>query len=247
MNITDLDMDYYRFIQNGKDHYNKKTVVADETKERIKLDMLNSINCEFDTTRNGIPQKFVVTTTQQIDKMDIIAFPDEDLFIGDIITCYGKPWIVKEVYATNILQMKGKMICCNLDLKFQVSPSSEIIVRPVVIDSGVYSTTQKQQPEIIIPDQQYKMYAQIDDAVQHLYVGKRIATGIWYDEDGQKHLQCFRITAVDSTSLNFYNGHIVEFKLRSDLDNPVSDNMEEMICDYIPHPTPYDNFAKGGW
>lgn len=245
--LSDLDMNYYRFIQNGKDFSYNKYITAAETRRRITDDMYASINFEPNCLRNNEPQKFVVTTTEQVDKMDILAFPEEDLFIGDIIYCYGKNWIVKEVYATDFLQKKGKMLCCNLDLNFQISPSSQIITRPVCIDSGVYATAQKQQPEIVVPDSQYKMYAQIDDEIMQLYAGRRIATSIWYAKDGKKHLNCYQITAVDPQSLNFYDGHIVEFKLRSVPDDPLHDDIEHMICDYIPDDQTRDRFTKGGW
>lgn len=240
-------MNYFINIQNAHGFSHRKEALAAETRNRIKFDMQTSINYEVNTMRNGQPQNFVVTTTDQVDKMDILAIPGEDLFIGDIIYCYGKNWIVKEVYATDFLQKKGQMLCCNLDLRFQIEPSSEIFVRPVCIDSGVYATAQKQQDPITVPDQQYKMYAQIDEQTMHLYAGRRIATGVWYDKDGKKHLKCYQITAVDPQSLNFYDGHIVEFKLRAVVDDPLKDNVELMICDYIKDEYSRDNDARGGW
>lgn len=245
--FDELDINYYRSLQNGTNYLNNKEILAAETRRRIHDDMLTSIDCEYNVLRNGNPQIFVITTTEQVDKMDILSLPEEDLFIGDIIYAYGKDWIVKEVYANQFLQKKGKMICCNLNLRFQVSNKSDIIERPVCLDSGVYATAQKMQPELIVPDQQYKMYAQIDDQIMHLYPGKRLAVGKWYNDDDKLHLKCVQITAVDATSLNFYNGHIVEFKVRSVTDDPINDDLDSMICDYIPNTQARDIYAKGGW
>lgn len=242
-----IGVEYLKAIQNVTGFTHEKDVVAAETRERIKYDMLSSINLEPHCTRNGQPQQFVVTTTDSVDVMDILAFPEEELVIGDLIYCYDHYWLVKELYATNFLQKRGKMIQCNLLLRFQNHPSAEIFERHVALDSGVYSTTEKEQRELTIPDQQFKMYAQIDDAVRGLYVGKRIAIGTWTDDDGSERLLCFRITAVDPVSLNFGIGNLVEFKLRSALDEPQKDSVAELICDYISVDNPESDKIVGGW
>lgn len=227
-----IDLDYFRAVQGATGLDNIQNVVAEETKARLKRDFLTSVNCEYHSQRNGVEQKFIVTSTDRVSLMDIIAFPDEPLEIGDLIDCYGEKWIVTAKYAINTFQWKGKMQQCNHLLRFQ-NGTPDILERWIWFDSGVYSTTEHQVPVGAVPDQQFKIYVQFDEDTRKIFVGKRLAIERWTDAKQKPILLCYRVTAPDSVSKSYGNGKLLMLKCRSDQYDPKSDNLDEMICDFV--------------
>lgn len=245
-----LDMSYFRAIQGATGLDNIKDVVAEETKEQLKHDLLESVNCEYHAKRNGVEQKLVVTKTDRLSIMDVHALPDEELMIGDYIDCYGCKWIVHEISATNTFHLSGKMKQCNLLLRFQ-NGTSEIHERWVQLDKGVYSTAASEQPIATTPDKQYVLWLQLDEQTKKIYQGKRLAIQKWYDKNGEERVQAFEVTSVNSASENFDGGKLLLLTLRSVLDSD-KDNLAEMVCDYIPPTVPPDpggggDDGGGGW
>lgn len=242
-----LDISYFRAIQGATGLDNMRDVVAEETKERFKFDLLASINCEPHAKRNGVKQVLVVTETDRASIMDVHALPDEDLVVGDYIDCYGEKWIVHEVTATDILHLSGKMKQCNLLLRFQ-NGTSEIYERWCNLDKGVYSTSEKVTTMVALPDKQYVLWLPLDDDTKKIYQGKRLAIQKWYDKDGNQTVQAYEVTSVNSASENYRGGRLLLLTLRSVPDGD-NDSLDEMICDYIPPsaaPEPDDD-PDGGW
>lgn len=242
-----LDMSYFRAVQGATGLDNIKDVIAEETKTRLKNDFLSSISCEHHTKRNGTEQKFVVTKTDRASVMDIHAFPDEDLVIGDYIDCYGQKWIVHEASATNTFHLSGKMKQCNFLLRFQ-NGTSEIHERWCNLDKGVYSTAEKNTPVASTPDKQYVIWIPLDSQTEKIYQGKRLAIQKWYDKDGEEHVQAYEVTSVNGASENYAGGKLLLLTLRSVADS-VADSLEEMVCDYIAPvvvPDPGDGDGGGG-
>lgn len=239
------DLNYYRAIHGSVDCRNIKEVKQNIVKDRLKQDFLESINCEYDAKRNGKPQKFIVTKTDRETAMDIHAFPDEDLQVGDMIDCYDQKWIVTDMYATNTLHYSGLMEQCNHLFRFQ-NGTSDIYEYWGVLDSGVYSTTEKYTDYIIYPDQQFKVFLPYNEHTMKMYEGKRLATEMVYNNEGLPELVCFTITAIVTETYHYRQGKLLELKLRSDKYRPEKDNVELGICDYIA-PNSIDPSATGGW
>lgn len=232
MITVSVDINYFRAIQGSLGIDNETQFQREDAKANLAWQLLESVNCEHNATRNGVPQKLIVTKTDNIRVMNVTAFPDEDLVIGDVLEFYNAHWIVIRLYATDNIQKKGVAYQCNHKFRFQLG-TSEIYERWGVIDSGVYSTTEKQGLIGSTPDQQYKLYMHKDEYTSKLSRDKRLATEIWYDIDGNQILSVYRITAYDSVSVSYIDGNLIEFKLRADQYIPSSDNIQEMICDYI--------------
>jgi hypothetical protein len=241
--MSELDMNYFRAIQGAMGLDNMQQVVAEETKKRLKAELLSSLNCEYLSKRNGVNQYLVVTPTDKVSVMDVFALPDEGLDIGDLIDCYDQKWLVLEKFATNTLQWRGKMRQCNYQFRFQLG-TSEIYEYWGVLDSGVYSTTESNTPIITTPDQQFKVYLQKDVNTSKIPRGKKLAVEKVVNEDGTTVLQVYEVTAIDGVSKNYGGGHLLELKVRSGLYNPSGDDLEQMICDYIP-PSPAPNPDPG--
>lgn len=191
-----------------------------------------------DCLRNGEPQRFLIQRDETKYRAEIIAFPGEELFPGDVIECFGEHWICYQTSIASSIQTVGVLWLCNHLFRWQ-NGMSDIVERWGVLDSGVYSTTKTSGYEVNTPDVQYKIYLPIDDDTRRLYVDKRIATNVRYDANGKEILEVYKLTRVDLTSQAYGKGaHLMLLNARSDDYVAEHDSIEMRICDYIdPHET----------
>lgn len=234
-----MDINYFRAIQNALGIDTEVEANIREAKRDVAEGMCGSVGLVHDGKRNGRPQRFVLAREISLFKYNIVAFPDDELNIGDILDLRGEKWIVKDVKLSNPIQRVGTIYLSNLTLRFQ-NHSSDIIERPAVLDKGQYSTTVGEEKDIRYPNDKIKIYLPYDEDTKYIYIDKRVATGIVYDKYGNKMLETFKITKVNHTTINFGKGsHLLELTVESDQYSPSKDNLEEMICDYIsPIPSP---------
>lgn len=241
-----FSIDYVRNIQGAKGLTNVKQVLAEEAKSRLKTEMLESINCQYDSQRNGVAQKFVVTATDMDHCKNIVAFPGDTLNIGDMIDCFSQKWIVTDVSSDNTVQFSGKMYQCNLTLKFQVGTSTAVYTRYGYFDNGVFSTTTKETQTMQVGDLQYNLLLPYDSYTRTLQRDKRLATEVLYKPDNTQALRCFKISSCDSVGTNFGSGKLLTLRLREDEYSSQKDSIANMVCDYISS-TPAADAAGGGW
>ena len=183
--------------------------------------------------RNGVEEEFLITRTDKTERFKIVAFPGNDLNIGDYIELWGETFLVYQTRVQDTLNKTGILWLCNHLFRWQ-SFSSEIIERWGILDSGVYSTTIRGEDDVKYKNKQFKMILPLDEETQKLYIDKRIAVDRMYDKRGNSILNVYQITGYDATGENFGVGsHILYLNLRSDEYNDDTDNLEEVICDYI--------------
>jgi len=242
----EFSIDYIRSIQGAKGLTNIKQVVAEEAKSRLRSDMLTSINCQYDSQRNGVAQKFVVAATDLDHCKNIVAFPGESLDIGDIIDSFGYKWIVTDVSYDNTVQLSGKMYQCNLVLKFQVGTGTTIYSRNCYFDKGVFSTKTKETQTMQVGDLQYNLLLPYDTYTRTLQRDKRLATEVLYLPNGTQSLRCFKVSSSDSVGSSFGTGKILTLGLREDEYASQKDSIANVVCDYIAS-TPVADPVGGGW
>lgn len=227
-----VDMSYFRAIQDTTGIRNETEYQREDAKDNLRWQLLESVNCEHDAKVNGQPQVLIVTKTDNVRVMNVTALPGERLLQGDLCEFYGHHWIIVRLYATDNIQMTGRAYQCNHLFRFQLG-TSEIYERWGVLDSGVYSTTEKSSTTMILPDQQFKLYMQADDITRQIARDKRFAVDQWKNIEGEDILTVYRVTAYDELSGSYIYGHLIEFKLRADEYIPGVDDYDEMICNYI--------------
>ena len=199
--------------------------------ERLVVD---NPNYQEHCTRNGEPQRFMISRSDVLYRANITAFPGEELYPGDIIECFGEHWIVYQTRVASVYQTTGIIWLCNHLFRWQ-NNTPDIIERWGVLDSGVYSTTKTAGYEVNTPDVQYKIYLPLDDDTKKLFVDKRIATNIRYDANGKEILEVYKLTRVDPTSQAYGKGaHLMLLNARSDDYIAEHDNIDVRICGYIP-------------
>ena len=183
--------------------------------------------------RNGVEQDFLITRSETPEKYKIVAFPDDELNVGDEIEVFGEHWIVYQVRVENTLQKNGIIWLCNHKFRWQ-NFSPTIIEKWGVLDSGVYSTTIKGEAEVRYKDKQFKIILPLDDETKKLYIDKRLAVDKVYDRFENEILNVYKITGYDSVGESFgAGGHLLILNIRSDEFNRETDNINELLCDYI--------------
>lgn len=186
-----------------------------------------------EATRNGVPQRFLVTRSDVTYRCSITAYPGEDLAPGDIIEFEGTHWIMYQTRITNSVQISGTAWLCNHKFRFQTF-SSEIHERWGVLDSGVYSTSRTSDSTIMSLDMQYRIFLPGDPVTELIHEDQRIATDKWVDQNGNPILLVYAITGRDRISKSYGDeAHLLVLNARNSPYNPEKDNFEEMVCDYI--------------
>lgn len=230
-----VGVDYYKAIQGGLgvDSYPQSEVR--EAKDRIRGDLVASLNYdEINATRNGVQQGFLVTTTEYGFQGQVRALPGDELNIGDLIGFAGEDWIVTDVTPVNPFYRMGIMKLCNYTLRFQ-NFSHTIYERRVSIDGGAYATYVKGDTRIQYGNEKATVYLPYDEATKKLLIDKRISIGTLFDKRGVEILQCYKIIGVDYRTVSFgKDAHLMILHIEQDAYSPVADNFDEGICDYIP-------------
>lgn len=227
-----MDINYFKAIQGAVGADNAQEVLIRQAKENLSAGMATSIG-DAKTKRNGKHQNFIVSQTTVRYKYQITAYPDEELYVGDVIDYMDEKWIVTETRVGNPLQKTGVMWLCNITLSFQ-NGTHDIITRPAVLDSGVYSTTKNGNEELQYVDKQFKLYLPYDDDTKKIYVDKRVAVDTRFDKHGKEILEVYSVTGINRVARSYgKGGHLLICELRSGTYSPSDDNLELMICDYI--------------
>ena len=210
-----------------------REISLNETKENFIASIVENPSYREDVYKNGEKCSLVIDRTETSYKYKIMALPDEELYTGDLITIDDENLIVVEVRSLNSLQKVGTAWLCNISLSFQ-NGTHDIITRPAVLDSGVFSTTKNGNEELQYVDKQFKLYLPYDDDTKKLYVDKRIAVDTRFDKHGKEILEVYNVTGVNRIARSYgKGGHLLICELRSGTYSPSVDNLELMICDYI--------------
>lgn len=233
-----LNDDYFRAIQGTLG----VTTESDATKQiaahYIARDMQSSVGYTHDTTRNGVPQHFLIEQSDAFYKSMIFAMPGEDIVEGDLIFYNDLYWLVVNVRQTGPIQKMGLLWMCNQKYRWQTK-DGVIHEVPGVLDAGVYSTTVTLEREASTTNKQYKCYLQLNDDTRKLYIDKRIAIAKRIDADEREILDVYRITAYDPSSSSYGNdSHLLTMFLMNDQYNAETDDVDSMICDYRPELIP---------
>lgn len=166
-------------------------------------------------------------------KFNVMPSDAEYMHYGAVVEWDNGYWIVTDLDFDSTVTKNGYMKFCNMKLRFQIGEDPTIYERHGVFDPGVYSTTEKDGEVLTQLNWQYKVFLPYDDATSKLYVDKRFAIGTMPDMNGNDILECYRFTKRDITSQSIGNDRVLIMYCKSDVYNPVVDNIEEMICDYV--------------
>lgn len=227
-----LDWSHYN-ARLGINGVSDRDRIIQKAKDNFQVKVISNPGYQPNATRNGAPQRFLVDRTEVAYKIKVIAFPDENLYVGDILEIMDEHFIVVETRVVNEIHITGTAWLCNHLFRFQ-NGTSDIIERWGVLDSGVYSTTLKGNNTVQSLHKQFKVYLPYDEDTAKLYIDKRIAGGVNYDANGDEILTCYIYTGEDPISRSYgKNGHLLIMNVESVEYDASRDNAKERICDYI--------------
>ena len=229
-----LDINYFKAIQNSQGIYSETKAKIVEAQWQLSQELKSSINRIDNALRNDEHQEFLLLPHEQAKyKCKLLAFPNDDLCVGDLITIGDLHWIIVETNITNPVQTSGVAWLCNHLFRFQ-NRSSKIIECWGVIDDGSYSLPLAGNSQVKFPNNRVNFYLPYNDDTKYLYIDKRIATDTMYDQFGNNILEVYKIEGKKQT-LNTYGkgGHLLVLEAGSGQYNSEKDNITEGICDYI--------------
>lgn len=227
-----IDIGYFKAIQGAIGSRSKTEAKIREEQRRLSIDLIDSVNLVKDAKRNGVYQKIIVTPGAESYKCNVMAFPGEDLFTGDLLEFKGHHWIVIERPSSSVMQFSGVAWECNHLFKFQTFDGN-IVERWGVIDSGQYSTDVYNGTMLTYTNSQYRLYMQYDDSTREIFIDKRLAVAKITDQNGKQILDVYKVTDVDPVTQSYGGGHLLALRAVSDAYDPMKDSIEHMICDYV--------------
>lgn len=210
--------------QDSKAEADKKNVV-----ETINSSIAESAAYQKDALRNGKPQAMAAVRTET-RKAKITIFPNDKMFIGDLVTVFNENWLCVELHTDEYGVTYGEIWMCNHKFVYQ-DFDGEIITKDAIIDDGSYSKGNDKQLPIV--DGTYKCYMSLDEESAVLYVDKRLSIDVILNQDGDPILEVGKIRWIDTKTKNYGEGsHLLYFTLEEDVYSKESDNIENFICDY---------------
>ena len=179
---------------------------------------------------NGEPRKLIVAKHKsELTQKDVIAYPGEEIGLGDMVECYGAHWIVTQKDPNTDMYSRGLMELCNTKISWQNPDTLDIVERWVLIKNP-YSTNVKESQTLTTLNGKYEVYITKDEESLAVPPDKRFIIG----EAGGKPL-VYKLTFPDINAETFdeQGRGIIVWNLVSEENIRESDNLELMIADYV--------------
>lgn len=223
---------YRTYLQlNGSDQ--RERAVRSSRDDLLKH-AVNSPDYQPDAKRNGVVQPMLFTRGGEEHSYNIICMPGDDLYAGDEIEVFGQHWLVMEARADMTTHKTGKMTQCNQLFRFQ-NFTPDVVEYWGILDQSGYSSTVTGTNQMKQSEEQLTIYFPYNDDTAKIFVDKRLATHVGYEKNGRQVLATVKITSTSPRS-NSYNmeDHLLTLKAIRDVYSESADNLDLMICDYIP-------------
>lgn len=229
-------MDIYsrvRAINGAAVKNTRKDVQLAQIRQSFAQHFMDSIDYEPNTLVNGTKQSLLVSKNKSIvTEKKVRTLPGEDIPLGAIIDCYNCKWIVTEIDANRELCVSAKMEQCNREITWQDPDTKEILTRWCTMEKPYFSNLEENK-QTSMSQRQYNLQVPYDDDTAKIDVDQRFMLEIINGKP-----KTYRVTCVDiNTERYSLDGSIRGFLLlniEQDQYNPEKDNIEKMICDYIP-------------
>ena len=193
---------------------------------------------ESEAKVNGEPRRLIVSKHKsELTQKDVVAYPGEDIGLGDVVECYGSHWLVTQKDPNTDIYSKGLMELCNTKIRWQNTETLEVVERWVIIRNP-YSTNIKESQTLTTLAGKYEVYITKDEESLAVPPDKRFIIG----EAGGKPL-VYKLTFPDINAETFdgLGQGILVWNLMSEEDIHGADNLDLMIADYIePTKSSYD-------
>lgn len=225
------NLGYYRTIQNSLTSNSKKETLLNNAKQMLDNDFYNSVDYDtvfFDYRLNNNEQDLTITNTNILDEFTINSKTDETFELGEVLSWQKNHWLVTKISNDKRLKTKGKIKRCNYKLRWQ-NTKGDIIERWIVSqDASSYSTGIESNKQISLGSDQLMIYIPSDKETISVLRDKRFMIDL-----NTVSPTCYKLTRVDTTTYTINGIGYCAWIVSEDPYNPQTDNIEEMICDYI--------------
>ena len=225
-----LNINYFKAIQNAVGNKHLKDTKVNETIKQFGDRFDNSINVEYDVTRNDVQQTFIITPkTNDKNKCDIVTRPNEELNMGDIIYWHKLHWIVTDKEFDNSIYNIGEMTRCNRTIKWQNPDTLKIIERWCLVEKP-YTSNIKENDYMSLSQREYQITIPYDNETKLIDIDRRFMLEIINGKP-----RTYSVTCVDTNTNRYQDieGGFLVWNLTQDQSEQPNDNIELEICDYV--------------
>lgn len=188
-----------------------------------------------DVTIDDVPYKVNIISSTVTNQKIFHMMPGDDFTIGSIMYWSNSHWLITERDAEDTITVRGKIQICQKQIIWQDDTDHSIVSLWASVEKPYYSNLSENN-YIGYSTREFRVKMPFDEYSARLNVGKRLMLEIIAGVP-----KTYRITSVDQMTgrIDYNNEQIgfLEFNVEQDLYNPEFDNMEKMICNYVPEDT----------
>lgn len=230
-----MTIDYIRKIQNAKDSPSKQKTLIEYNKRRIARSYEENLE-NMHLLRYPTEDDYVSISVHHQKQEDwgwylqSTALLSSDLCNGDTFydEDYKDYFIIKNLQRTMHF-WDFDLVACNYILRWQNS-NRVVCEQPcVIISASQYNSGERSNKVMTLGTNQIMVRMQITDETLVLKSDKRMF--IDYDKT---HPKVYRITRIDTVTRAWNGRGYLEIVFTEDTYNVDTDNIEEMLCDYLP-------------
>ena len=185
---------------------------------------------------NEAAERFLeITATQNDNRKRFTTMPNEVVLLGDIISWNGMHWLITQVDFDDEIVMRGEIEQCNREIKWQNPVTKEIISRWCFAERP-YATGINEGKVVSVPDRAFRVKLPYDSETIQVDIGKRVVLEVI---NGKQKTYELEMPDLNTNKFQDSEGGFIVWNLKfsSDID-PLRDNLELGICNYIEPDTP---------
>lgn len=220
----------YRKMLNFDGPTQRDRIVKKAVKDQSKLAPVSP--SYKDVTIDDVPRKLNIVSSTVMNQKIIHSLPGEDFVIGSIVYWSKSHWLITERDAEDEITVRGRIQICQKQITWQDDKTHAIHSLWATVEKPYYSNLEENKA-MSYSTREFRIQMPFDEYSANLNIDKRLMLEIINGEP-----KTYRITSIDQmTSRIDYNGEqigFLSFNVEQDLYNPETDNIEKMICNYVP-------------
>lgn len=180
----------------------------------------------------GEKRNMVIISSTVTNQKIIQSMPGDDFEIGQIMVWSKSHWLITERDADDEITVRGKIELCNRSIQWQNDENKQIVSRWGVVDKPYFSNLNENNV-MTLSSREFRIKIPYDEESSLLDIGKRLML-----EEINGRPKTYRITCVDAMTERYDRDNeqtgFLTINVEQDQYDPLTDNQENMICDYEP-------------
>lgn len=236
------DISYYRRIHGTNGVQTQKEADLRAFRKEVERSFKETLNWEMAEV-NGEEQELQIAPGGDGVTKKIKAKPGEVLRLGDIVKWQGTRWIINVLDADHQINYQGKMVQCNLLLRWQIEDGSVHQEFGWDKDGSKYCLGETHSNYLDTGDFTMKVIVQVNPQTLKVRRGQRFLLGQYGEGTNPLAVEVTRVNGVTNTyeyedDSEQRNSGIIELTLHETQFNENTDNAELGLADYFPSNEP---------